>query len=393
MPWYKSGTVSVTLNSSAVIGTGTAFIANSRVGDAFRGPDGGWYEVINIASDTAMSISPNYKGATTAAGAYALAPMQGYVKDSADALRGIVNAYGAKLAALGITGNYDILPVTKGGTGGATQSEAQAQLGLPRTTSIADGTAGRLIGIGDLGLGVALASTAYELANLNATNTTPGEWRIGSSTAGTKPFNFGLVKIWQQATTAILQMAQEFGTGVRADRAFISGAWTAWVFTVTVPTYGASLPVTKGGTGGTGQASARSGLGLGSVAIENVLPIAKGGTGATTAAGAISALGGIAVGRATGTAGTRVDSGAPPNIAGITPSGNNNNTALTIGNSNNPGASAVMSFIRDGAFACHLGIDTDNVFKVGGWSYGNVAYKIYHEGNTTRAADGTLKAI
>ncbi|MEB0226243.1 phage tail protein [Pseudomonas sp. 10S4] len=117
MPWYKAGTVSVVQNSNAVIGTGTAFIANSRVGDAFRGPDGGWYEVTNIASDVAMSIDPPYKGATNAAGGYALAPLQGYVKDSADALRGLVNTYGAKLAALGTTGNYETLPVTKGGTG------------------------------------------------------------------------------------------------------------------------------------------------------------------------------------------------------------------------------------------------------------------------------------
>ena len=87
MPWYKSGTVSVAQNSNAVIGTSTAFIANGRVGDAFQGPDGNWYEVTNIASDTAMSIAPNYQGLTNAAGAYALAPMQGYVKDTADALR------------------------------------------------------------------------------------------------------------------------------------------------------------------------------------------------------------------------------------------------------------------------------------------------------------------
>jgi hypothetical protein len=87
MTWYKTGTVSVTSGSNAVIGTGTSFIANSRVGDAFRGPDGGWYEVTNIASDTALSIAPNYQGATVAAGVYSLAPMQGYVKDSADALR------------------------------------------------------------------------------------------------------------------------------------------------------------------------------------------------------------------------------------------------------------------------------------------------------------------
>jgi len=103
MPWYKSGTVSVALNSNAVIGTGTAFISNGRVGDAFRGPDGGWYEITNIASDTAMSISPNYQGPTNAAGVYALAPMQGYVKDSADALRALVNQFGGVLAVLGST--------------------------------------------------------------------------------------------------------------------------------------------------------------------------------------------------------------------------------------------------------------------------------------------------
>lgn len=103
MPWYKAGTVSCTQNSNAVIGAGTAFIANARVGDAFRGPDGGWYEVTNIASDTAMSISPLYQGVTNPTGTYALAPMQGYVKDSADALRALVNQFGGVLAVLGNT--------------------------------------------------------------------------------------------------------------------------------------------------------------------------------------------------------------------------------------------------------------------------------------------------
>jgi hypothetical protein len=123
MPWYKSGTVSVTQNSNAVFGNGTAFFSNSRVGDAFRGPDGGWYEVTNILSDTSLSISPTYRGATTT-GSYAVAPMQGYVKDSADALRSMVNQYGAKLSALGTTGNYDILPLSKGGTGVAVSTNA-----------------------------------------------------------------------------------------------------------------------------------------------------------------------------------------------------------------------------------------------------------------------------
>lgn len=101
MPWYKSGTVSVVQNSNTVNGTGTSFVTNSRVGDAFRGPDGGWYEVTNIASNTTLSISPNYIGATNATGVYAIAPMQGYPKDSADALRALTNQFGGVLAVLG----------------------------------------------------------------------------------------------------------------------------------------------------------------------------------------------------------------------------------------------------------------------------------------------------
>ena len=117
MPWYKTGTVSVTQNSNAVTGSGTAFIANSRVGDGFRGPDGRWYEVTNIASNTALSISPNYEGPTAAGGFYSIMPVQGYQKDLSDQVRAILNDYGEKLAALGTTGNYDILPPSKGGTG------------------------------------------------------------------------------------------------------------------------------------------------------------------------------------------------------------------------------------------------------------------------------------
>jgi hypothetical protein len=130
MPWYKAGTVSVAQNSNAVTGVATAFIANSRVGDAFLGPDGRWYEVTNIASDTAMAISPNYLGASINGGTYALAPMQGYYKNLADSFNNLNNQFGPKLAALGTTGNYDVLPVTKGGTGGTSEADARAKLGL-----------------------------------------------------------------------------------------------------------------------------------------------------------------------------------------------------------------------------------------------------------------------
>ncbi|MBD1602472.1 hypothetical protein, partial [Pseudomonas typographi] len=91
-------TVSCTQNSTTVTGTGTDFAANSRVGDAFLGPDGNWYEVANIASATVLSILPAYQGASVDAGSYALAPMQGYVKDSADQLRSLVSQFGSLAA-------------------------------------------------------------------------------------------------------------------------------------------------------------------------------------------------------------------------------------------------------------------------------------------------------
>ncbi|NVZ32070.1 hypothetical protein HX779_08795 [Pseudomonas sp. A4002] len=130
MPWYRAGTVAVALNSTAVIGTGTLFAGNCRVGDAFIGPDGLQYEVTGLSSNTAISIAPPYRSSSVSAGAYALMPVQGYVKDSADQLRQIVNQWGATLAGLGTVSTQNVVPVTMGGTGGTTQAAARSGLGL-----------------------------------------------------------------------------------------------------------------------------------------------------------------------------------------------------------------------------------------------------------------------
>lgn len=204
MPWYKTGTANVTLNSNAVTGTGTAFIVNCRVGDAFRGPDGRWYEVTNVASNTAISIDPPYIGATASGGGYALAPMQGYVKDSADALRAIVTTYGAQLAALKTTGNYDLLPVSKGGTG-----------------------------ITDM--------SPFMQGMLNDADAAAGRGTLGAAKSG-----------------------------VNADITSLTGLATA-------------LSVAQGGTGGKTQAAARTGLGLKSAAVADIV-------------GTVSQVGGVPAG-------------------------------------------------------------------------------------------------
>lgn len=53
------------------------------------------------------------------------------------------------------------------------------------------------------------------------------------------------------------------------------------------------VPVENGGTGAANAAGARTNLGLGAVATENITPVAKGGTGATTAEGAANNLGAL----------------------------------------------------------------------------------------------------
>lgn len=201
MPWYKTGTVNVQNNVATVTGTNTAFAANSRVGDAFRGPDGGWYEVVNIASDTVLSISPNYQGVTNAVGIYALTPMQGYVKDSADTLRALVNEFGNKLALLRTTGNYEVLPVAKGGTGSSDSGAARLALGLATAQVDAvpvvnGGTGGTSPAAARAGLQLGTASTA------NIGSDAGSVMQVGSFGLGS-PFNPGLVRISNASNSEI----------------------------------------------------------------------------------------------------------------------------------------------------------------------------------------------
>jgi len=239
MPWYKSGTVKTTNNSNAIIGAGTAFIANSRVGDAFRGPDGAWYEVTNIASDTALSISPNYQGPSVAAGGYALAPMQGYVKDLADQARAIIQQWGATLAGLGPLSSVTVAPVSNGGTGATSAAAARTNLGLGTaatamlTTSAQDQSIGRLLKVGDYGIGGG-APVANEIID-NQWSVLKGLCYATSNTPGTKPTPVGLLDTrsggngdaiyqeWYEVTGAPLSLRRFYRGGFGS-----SNSWGAW---------------------------------------------------------------------------------------------------------------------------------------------------------------------
>lgn len=94
MAWYKAGTCSVTKGSTTVTGTGTAWVDNVRIGsDGFVGPDGLLYEIAKVVSATEITLAAAYKGTTTTAGAYAIAPIQGYTKELADKAAALIDQF------------------------------------------------------------------------------------------------------------------------------------------------------------------------------------------------------------------------------------------------------------------------------------------------------------
>lgn len=189
MVWQRSGTVAVQNGSTTVIGTNVDFAASSRNGDSFVGPDGATYELANVASSTVISILPAYKGPTVSGAAYAIMPVQGYDKMLSDAFNNLNNQFGPKLAALGTTGNYEILPVSKGGTA---RTALGNSVSADTVTSRTDTTAGRVLTVGYSGLGA--TSNGYE-SDLNLI-------------ASTRMF------FWGAGPTANIPSGADYGEGI-----------------------------------------------------------------------------------------------------------------------------------------------------------------------------------
>ena len=91
----------------------------------------------------------------------------------------------------------------------------------------------------------------------------------------------------------------------------------------------------------------------------------------------------VTLGAANNSVGTKLQTGGIGNIAGQIGAGgwDPNQNPLVIGNSGAGAASSCITFLRDGAYGVVLGLDTDNVLKIGGFSMGAVAYPVIHSGN------------
>lgn len=249
MSWYKTGTVSVTNGSTTVTGTGTAFSTNSRVGDGFTGPDGNWYEITNIASETVLAIYPPYAGSTTSAATYTIAPLQGYNKESADRLRAITDSFTVVTSVAGKTGNVILLKSDVGlsnvdntsDINKPISSSTQSALNAKEPT-IPTGNYQQYVR-GDKSLAYFGETVlASQLTGISFTNQT--------SVIATDDILVGMGKI--QA-----QINNKASKGSNSDITSLSGLTTA-------------LSVAQGGTGGKTPAEARTSLQLGTSSTYNV---------------------------------------------------------------------------------------------------------------------------
>lgn len=152
--------------------------------------------------------------------------------------------------------------------------------------------------------------------------------------------------------------------------------------------------------------------------VTGTLPIANGGTGETSRQAAMNALAGAVTSgqylrgdgtdvvmstiqaadvptlnqNTTGNAGTVTNglytNAVQTNTANKSFQASNSGIATATGGLNTlevigTGGAAMMSFHRPGAFAAYFGIDSDNVWKVGGWSQGAAAYPLLYSTSST----------
>jgi hypothetical protein len=203
----------------------------------FAGPDNGIYQVINPSSDTAISISPPYRGATAAGAAYGIVPVNGYPKALADAVNLMVQQWGSTLAGLGSVSIENIVPVAKGGTGSNSAPAARIALGLGNAATATIGlNPGNVLGVGAFGNGVDYITGLTLCTDISGSQVSKtGIYRYSSTSSGKPDFGSGFGAL--QQFSASYDGTYNYGAQLAVDYASTelmmrrltgSSGWSAW---------------------------------------------------------------------------------------------------------------------------------------------------------------------
>lgn len=230
MGWTTRGKVNVVLNSAVVTGVGSLFLQDGRIGDGFRGPDGRMYEVTNIPTNTSLTIQPPYEGPTVNNATYYLAPFEGYVKDTADALRAASLQIGMLPSTKqdksdnltlfsGLTSAVDKLPFFSGvGVMSLATLTAKARAFL----ALADESAMRSWMLVDNPL------NGTGGADLNTLTTKRDDFYIAGGTNTPTGSNGYLTVIPLAGNTECYQVFRIVNGSASYERAKLGNVWTAW---------------------------------------------------------------------------------------------------------------------------------------------------------------------
>jgi hypothetical protein len=98
---YSTGTITATNASATVTGSGTSWntVTNAIAGEYIQMPDGKWYKITAIASDTSLTIEVSYQGSTLSGQTYNISPwgeVQGRLDSTAPS--GLVRPTGSFIA-------------------------------------------------------------------------------------------------------------------------------------------------------------------------------------------------------------------------------------------------------------------------------------------------------
>lgn len=96
--WYRTGTAAVTNGSAAVVGTGTAWAAQVKAGDAISFDAGAsWQEVGSVTDNTHLTLAANYGGSTASGLSYAVqrnSPLWSLASDLATQVGTLIESLG-----------------------------------------------------------------------------------------------------------------------------------------------------------------------------------------------------------------------------------------------------------------------------------------------------------